>query len=78
MESAKTVLAIHTPVGIKLVSGNDEAEERPALINQDPYGIGWMLRGLPLDWERDARRLVDAAGYREHVRSGDPEAQFLG
>lgn len=77
VESAKTVLAIHTPVGIKLVGGNEAAEERPALINRDPYDEGWMLRGLPLDWERDRRRLVDAAGYREHVRSGDPEAQFL-
>ncbi|MBI3149910.1 MAG: hypothetical protein HYZ17_15500 [Betaproteobacteria bacterium] len=77
VESAKTVLAIHTPVSLKLRCGNEVAEGQPALINRDPYGEGWMLRGLPLDWERDARRLVDAAGYREHVRSGDPEARFL-
>ncbi len=77
VESAKTVLAIHTPVGVRLLAGNEAAEDCPAKINHDPYGDGWMIRGLPLDWERDVKRLVDAAAYREHVLSGDPQAQLL-
>lgn len=77
VESAKTVLAIHTPVGVRLLAGNEAAEHRPAIINQDPYGEGWMIRGLPLDWARDSSRLVDAAAYCRHVQSGDPEAQCL-
>lgn len=77
VESAKTVLAIHTPVGLRITVCNEAAENRPSLINQDPYGAGWMVRGIPLDWEKDAARLVDASAYREHILSGDPSAEFL-
>jgi glycine cleavage system H protein len=74
VESAKTVLAVHSPVAFRLDTPNEEAEERPDLINRDPYGAGWMARGAPLDWEADAARLVDAAAYVEHIRAIEPAA----
>lgn len=77
VESAKTVLAIHTPVGLRITACNEAAENRPSLIHQDPYGEGWMVRGIALDWEKDAARLVDAGAYRAHILSGDPSAEFL-
>jgi glycine cleavage system H protein len=77
VESAKTVLAVHSPVAFRLDSPNEAAEERPALINRDPYGAGWMARGAPLDWEADAAHLVDAAAYVEHIRAVEPAAEIL-
>lgn len=77
VESAKTVLAVHSPVAFRLDTPNEAAEERPALINRDPYGAGWMARGAPLDWEADAARLVDAAAYIEHIRAIEPAAEVL-
>ncbi len=74
VESAKTVLAVHSPVAFRLDTPNEAAEERPGLINHDPYGAGWMARGAPLDWDSDAARLVDAAEYIEHIRAIEPEA----
>lgn len=74
VESAKTVLAVHAPVAFRLDTPNETAEERPDLINRDPYGAGWMARGVPLDWETDAARLVDAAAYVEHIRAMEPAA----
>lgn len=77
VESAKTVLAVHAPVGFRLDTPNEAAEERPDLINRDPYGAGWMARGVPLDWETDAARLVDAAAYIDHIRAIEPAAEIL-
>ena len=74
IECHKTVLAVHAPVSFTMLSGNAAAEERPALINADPYAAGWMARGRPLDWAGEMAALCDAADYRRHVRSLAPEA----
>jgi glycine cleavage system H protein len=74
VECAKTVLAVHAPLSFVLLEANESAEERPALINREPYGAGWMVRGRPTAWEAECGRLVDAAGYRAHVRRIEPEA----
>ncbi|MGE5493562.1 MAG: glycine cleavage system protein H [Actinomycetota bacterium] len=76
VECRKTVLAVHAPVSFKLIEGNEAAEERPALVDRDPYGAGWMARGLPTDWAAEKQTLVDAAAYRQHILSVDPEASF--
>jgi glycine cleavage system H protein len=38
VECAKTVLAVHAPVSFVLLEANEDAEERPAVVNRDPYG----------------------------------------
>lgn len=77
VESAKTVLAVHAPLGGELLEGNAAAEENPELLNRDPYGAGWMALVRPDDWRRDMDRLVDAKAYRRQIRRADPEAEFL-
>ena len=74
VECAKTVLAVHAPLSFVLREGNEAAEERPAVLNHDPYIAGWMARGCPTAWETDQARLMDAAGYRAHILRIDPEA----
>ncbi|HEX8978356.1 MAG TPA: glycine cleavage system protein H [Parasulfuritortus sp.] len=75
VECAKTVLAVHAPIGFELIEINEAAEDRPAIINRDPYGDGWLVRGRPLDWRRDAGHLVDAHIYRGHVMHVEPDAE---
>ena len=77
VECAKTVLAVRAPLAFELVEANEAAEERPSLLNRDPYAAGWMVRGRPLDWAADAARLVDAASYRAHVLRQEPAAELL-
>ena len=77
VECAKTVLAVHAPLSFVLLDANEDAEERPAILNRDPYEAGWMVRGRPTAWEAECGRLVDAATYREHVRRIEPGAEFL-
>ena len=45
LECSKTVLAVHSPISLRLEETNEAAEEHPRIINQDPYGAGWMVRG---------------------------------
>jgi glycine cleavage system H protein len=73
IECAKTVLAVHAPVGFVLTEGNEALEELPGLLNRDAYAA-WMARGRPLDWVQDRAQLVDAAAYRAHILRIEPQA----
>lgn len=77
VECAKTVLAVHAPLSFVLLEGNEAAEERPAMLNRDPYHAGWMVRGRPTAWAAESGRLVDAASYRLHIKRIEPDAEFL-
>lgn len=76
VECRKTVLAVHAPISFVLLEGNDEAEERPKLVNSEPYGQGWMARARPTRWAEEKVTLVDAAAYRRHILKIEPEASF--
>ena len=75
VESAKTVLAVHAPCSFILNEVNEALEERPRPINENPYAA-WLILGTPTDWAKDAGQLVDAAAYRAHILSVEPEATF--
>lgn len=74
VECAKVVLAVRAPVSFELVDANEQAEEHPGLLNRDPHGQGWMVRGRPTAWEFEAPRLLEAAAYRAHVLRQEPGA----
>lgn len=42
-ESAKTVSALYMPVSGEILEINEELEEAPHNVNEDPYGTGWMI-----------------------------------
>jgi glycine cleavage system H protein len=75
IECAKTVLAVHSPIAFTLSEGNEGLEERPALLNRDPY-LAWMASGTATNWTGDSALLVDAVAYREHILRIEPEAVF--
>ncbi|MFN3368276.1 MAG: glycine cleavage system protein GcvH [Thermus sp.] len=64
VESVKTASDIYAPVSGEVVEVNAALEKTPELINQDPYGEGWILRIRPLDMGH-LDDLLDAAGYQE-------------
>ncbi|MBP5985993.1 MAG: glycine cleavage system protein H [Azonexus sp.] len=77
VECRKTVLAVHAPIEFVLLEGNEAAEKRPRLINDDPYGAGWMARVRAGNWADDRAVLVNAAAYRQHIVKIEPEACFV-
>ena len=44
IEAVKTVSDLFMPIGGEIVEFNAELEDAPELVNEDPYGKGWMLK----------------------------------
>ena len=63
VESVKSVSEIFAPLSGELSSVNEALEDAPELINDDPYGTGWIVRMRLADNEV-LGGLLDAAGYR--------------
>jgi glycine cleavage system H protein len=63
VESTKSVSDVYTPVPGTVVAVNERLADEPELINQDPYGDGWMFRIRPDD-AAALDSLMDADAYR--------------
>ena len=61
IESVKAVSEIFSPVAGEVGEVNGELESRPELVNQDPYGDGWLVRLSVAAGAGDG--LMDAAAY---------------
>jgi glycine cleavage system H protein len=76
VEVAKTMVAIHAPLSLRIAAVNEQALQRPALINDDPYGAGWLVRAAPLRWQDEKARLVGRDAYVAHVLAAEPDAEI--
>ncbi len=63
VESTKSVSDLYAPLSGTIESRNDELEDRPELVNQDPYGEGWMIT-IRADHLDELDRLLTADSYR--------------
>ena len=63
VESVKAVSDVYAPLSGEIVAVNDALAEKPELINQDPYGDGWLVRAKLSD-PAEVDELMDAAAYR--------------
>ena len=71
IQSPKAVSDLFAPVTGEVIERNDEVISAPELVNEDPYGDGWMLIIDASDpTEIDA--LLSADAYREFVESESP------
>jgi glycine cleavage system H protein len=67
LESVKAVSEIYMPVGGTITAVNSQLEEKPELVNQDPYGQGWLVEVAPSDpGQLDA--LMDKNEYFEMLK----------
>jgi glycine cleavage system H protein len=64
VESVKAVSDVIAPLSGEITAVNEAASERPELINEDPYGEGWLVK-VKLTDPSEADALLDAAAYRE-------------
>ncbi len=63
VESTKSVSEIYAPVQGVVIEVNAELDGAPELVNQDPYGAGWMVLVRPVDL-RSTETMLDAEAYR--------------
>jgi glycine cleavage system H protein len=67
-ESAKAVFEIISPVSGVLAAVNDAVVANPALINEDPYGAGWLMEIKLSNFQQDQELLLDGAAYAKTVK----------
>jgi glycine cleavage system H protein len=53
----------------EIVEVNGELEDAPEIVNEDPYGKGWMFKIKPSNLDADLAELMDAKGYEEFIAS---------
>jgi glycine cleavage system H protein len=63
VESTKSVSDLFSPVSGTVVERNEDLDDRPELVNADPYGEGWMVSIRPSD-RSQLEQLMDAAAYQ--------------
>lgn len=66
VESTKSVSEIYAPVSGSIVAVNSDLADRPELINQEPFGGGWIFT-IELTDPAELDVLMDAAAYRALV-----------
>lgn len=63
-ESVKAASDIYAPITGKIIAVNDKLEESPELVNESPYGSGWMVVIEPSE---DMSALIDAESYKNSL-----------
>jgi glycine cleavage system H protein len=66
VEAVKTVSDLFMPVTAKVLSMNSQLDASPELVNNDPYGEGWMIR-VKLDNPADVDSLLSAEEYKDLI-----------
>ena len=63
IEVVKTVSDLFLPIGGEILEQNEALMDNPELVNQDPYGEGWLIKIKPNN-AADAEALLDAEAYQ--------------
>ncbi len=66
VESTKSVSDVYAPVSGTIVAVNEALADNPGLLNDDPYGDGWLCTIEPSD-ESELDALLTAEGYRSLI-----------
>ena len=69
VESVKAVSEIYTPISGEIIEVNTELNEKPELVNQDPYGKGWIAKIRPEKLDEEIKNLLDPERYREYLKA---------
>jgi glycine cleavage system H protein len=66
VESVKAVSDIYAPLSGKVIEVNDDLPDDPEMLNEDPYGDGWIIR-IELTDPEEIEDLMTSAEYEQYV-----------
>ena len=72
VESTKAVSDVYAPVSGEVAEVNDDLPDNPELLNEDPYGDGWMVK-ITLGDRTDLDDLMSAEEYRNYLEEAAEE-----
>jgi glycine cleavage system H protein len=67
VESVKAVSELYSPVSGEILQRNEELVNTPELVNQQPYGAGWIVVVKPSRLQDDLKSLLNAQAYAEFL-----------
>ena len=70
IDSVKASSELYAPLSGAVEAVNDALTEQPELVNQEPYGEGWMIKVRPADLA-EMEQLLDADGYEQFLSTLD-------
>ena len=70
VESVKAASDIYAPVSGRVTAVNDALEEKPELVNENPYDDGWFYKLSEVDVGEYAE-LMDAAAYEQFLKDNE-------
>jgi len=69
IETIKVNLVLSSPISGVIKEVNPALEDAPELVNQDPYGEGWLVLVEATDWEADRAKLLDPESYFKMMKA---------
>ncbi len=66
VEAVKTVSDLYMPLDAEVLELNEKLEEQPELVNEDPYGEGWMIK-IKLSDLSQLDDMMDHAAYKDLI-----------
>jgi len=68
IEAVKTVSDMLLPVSGEVLEFNEEVESAPEIVNQDPYGKGWIVK-IRIEKPEEINELLNANEYKELIET---------
>ena len=72
VESVKAVSELFAPVSGEVVEVNKSAVSEPGIVNDDPFGDGWLIK-VKLSTDEEVSKLMNAEQYAEYVAAEEKE-----
>ncbi len=66
IEAVKTVSDLFMPVSGEVIEVNEDLADNPEIVNEDPYGKGWLVK-IKFSDASDVEALMDADAYQELI-----------
>lgn len=66
VEAVKTVSELYAPVDGEIIEINEELEDNPEIVNEDPYGKGWMVK-IKVSDQSQIEALLSDEDYKEII-----------
>jgi len=68
VESVKAVSDVYAPLAGTIIEINEELEDSPEMVNDDPYGEGWIFK-IEIEENDELEELMDAEEYAAFIES---------
>jgi len=67
VESVKAASDVYSPLSGEVIAANESLAASPELVNQDPYGAGWLFKLKPSNAAAELAQMLDAGAYQKVV-----------